>query len=46
MSIGHSVGPHLVEIDTHASARELVGRFHACQSATDYADDFLHNFTL
>src|SRR4030095_5002933 len=43
MGLGHSVGPHLVEVGTHASARKLVSRFCACQSATDYADDFFHD---
>src|SRR5215510_7114735 len=43
MGFGHSVGPHLVEVDTHASARELIGGFRACQSAADYADDFFHD---
>src|SRR5262245_28480135 len=43
MSLGHSVRSHLVEFDTHASARELVSRFRACQSAADYADDVFHD---
>src|SRR5262245_9033326 len=43
MGLGHSVWPHLVEVDTHASARELVSGFRACQSAAHYADDFLHD---
>src|SRR5215510_3603642 len=42
MGLGHSVRPHLVQVDTHASARELASRFRACQSAADYADDFFH----
>jgi hypothetical protein len=43
MGIGHSQRPHLVEFNTHASARKLVGRLRACQSAADYADDFFHD---
>src|SRR4029453_8692018 len=43
MGLGHSVGPHLVEVGTHASARKLVSRFCACESAAHYADDFFHD---